>query len=136
MFLFVSNPFTDTQPMPKAMELFFFVTGVFLIFVDSFRIMTFRREWRRQAPDNRQGRFRLSAAQQIESNLYWLGWMICWTVGVPGWWMRASFAGLALIVIAGLLYRNNLKAPDTPPYNASSVLHLKNGKTIPAREQK
>ncbi len=127
MFLSFSNPFTDTQPMPKALELFFFVAGLFLILVDSFRTMAFRREWRRQAGDNRQGRFKLSATQQIESNLYCLGWMICWTVGFPGWWMRASFAGLALVVVGALLYPYNLKAPDTPPHDVGSMLHLKDG---------
>ncbi len=135
MFLSVSTPFTDTQPMPKALELFFFVAGLFLLLVDSTRTMAFRREWRRQTGDNRQGRFKLSVSQQIESNLYWLGWMICWAVGFPGWWMRASFAGLALVVVAALLYRYNLKAPDTPPYDAGSVLDLKNGQTTPAHEQ-
>jgi len=135
MLLSVSNPFTDTQPMPKALELFFFVAGLFLVCVDSFRTMALRREWRRQAGGNRRGRFKLSASQQIESNLYSLGWMICWAVGFPDWWMRAAFAGLALVVIAGLLYRDNLKAPDTPPYDAGSVLDLKSGQNTPAHEQ-
>jgi hypothetical protein len=135
MFLSVSNPFTDTQPMPKALELFFFVAGLFLILVDSFRIRAFRQEWRREAGDNRKARFKLSRTQRIESSLYYLGWLICWTVGFPSWWVRALSAVLALVVIAGLLYRNNLRAPDTPPYDAESMLHLKNGQTTPAREQ-
>jgi hypothetical protein len=135
MLLFISNPWTDTQQMPKALELFFFVAGLFLLLVDAFRTMAFRREWRRQRDDNRVGRFKLSPTQQIESNLYVLGWMICWTVGFPDWWMRASFAGLALGVTAGLLYRNNLKAPDAPPYDEGSVLGLKKGQTTQAHEQ-
>jgi hypothetical protein len=136
MFLLISNPWTDTQPMPKAVQLFFFVAGLFLILVDWFRIRALRREWKDRQATNRQGRFKLSATQQIESNLYWLGWMVCWTVWFPGWWMRASFAGLALVMIAGLLYRNNLRAPDTSPFDPGSVLDLKNGRTTHAHEQR
>jgi hypothetical protein len=77
----------------------------------------------------------LSASQQIESNLYLLGWLICWAVGFSSWWMRAFSAGLTLVVIAGLLYRNNLKAPDSPPYDTESMLDLKNGQSIQAHEQ-
>ena len=36
---------------------------------------------------------------------------------------------------AGLLYGNNLKAPDSPPYDTGSMLDLKNRQSIQAHEQ-
>lgn len=135
MFLSLLNPFTDTQQMPKVLELGFFAAGAFLILVNAFRTKAFRREWKTQAGDNRRRRFKMSSHQRIEFQLIHLGWIICWTVAFPAWWMRGWFAGIALIVVAGLLYRNNLSARDAPPYDAGGALDLQNRQTNPAQEE-
>ena len=127
--------FSDAQPMPKALAWFFFVASLFLIFVEAFRNLAFRREWRRQAPNDRQGRFIMSARQRIETSLYKLGWVICWGTIAYDWWMRILFAGGALAIVGTVLYRNNLRVPDTAPPDKASMLHLREGHAAPAHQQ-
>jgi len=135
MFLSAAIVSWDSQPMPKAFELAFFSVGFVFLCVDTYRSLAFRREWKRETGERQRGRYRMSESQRIESSLYWLGIIVSWAFSFPDWWLRAFFACLAIAGILGLLYRFNLKAPDTPPYDAGSMLHLKNGQTAPFHKE-
>lgn len=114
----------DDRVMPKLPELLFFSASIVLALVSSFRASAHRRAWKRSLRGGPPQRYKLSVSLEIEQRLYFLGVLICWEAGSPGWAMRAISAVLGLGGIFILLYRNNLRTQDLPPYDAESVLHL------------
>jgi predicted amidohydrolase len=110
--------------MPFLAQMVFYLAGVVFLLVGSFRSFTSRRAWKADARGGPSHRYKMPASLQLEIRLYNLGLCICWGVSFPYWWMRALFAGLGLVTILILLYRNDLKAPDAPPYDARSTLRL------------
>ena len=132
MLLFTSYLLFDVQPMPKAVELFFFSVGIVLLFVGSARASAARREWKRKADETKQKSYKMPVKIQIEVRLYTLAALTCWAVGSSSWLVRAVAGGLAVAMIIAVLYRNSLAAPDTPPFDAESMLHIPNQESISA----
>jgi hypothetical protein len=114
----------DDRVMPKLPELLFLSASIVLALVVSFRTSAHRRAWKRSLCGGPQQRYKMPVSLEIETRLYFLGALICWEAGSPGWAMRAISAVIALAGVFILLYRNNLKTQDAPPYDAESVLHL------------
>jgi hypothetical protein len=113
---------TDTMPfLPGTL---FFFAGIVFILVSSFRSLASRRAWKTNSRVTPPQRYKMPASLRMEARLYYLGMCVCWSASFPDWWGRAVFAGLGLATVLALLYGNNLKAPDAPPYDAQSMLRL------------
>ncbi len=126
MILLTSEGLTswNDRVMPKIPELLFFCTGFVLLAVNFFRASKHHRTWKRSMHGSPRQRYKMPVSLEIESRLYFIGASICWAVSLPTWVTRAFFAALGLAAVFILLYRNNLKTQDVPPYDAESVLRL------------
>jgi hypothetical protein len=113
-----------TEPMPFLAQMVFYLAGIVFVLVGSFRSFASWRAWNANTRGGRSERYKMPPSLQLEIRLYNLGFFICWGASFPYWWVRALFAGLGLVMIFILLYRNNLKAPDAPAYDAQSTLTL------------
>ena len=114
----------QSERMPIVLGIMFLAAAIVLSLLGSAVSWSCHREWKKNRSRSSMAPFRLPLAKKLESSVYTLGAIICWTAAIPEWRFRALCGGVGLLWVMQTIHRLKSGSRAAPDFDDASVLHV------------